>query len=130
MSSVVLPVPAAASTISVEERSSRICVRASSSGRGRGASGGTVVGKTPEEGARSGSDMSSGGPGYHTEHGLTGAIGAPALQEKASANAGTSATTPLTRKRGGECGLVLARSVSASGRIFSHHDCPKARKNS
>src|SRR5580692_6454015 len=68
--------------------------------------------------------------GYHTAQTFAGRMGAPSLQAKASAKAGTSASTPFTRKRGGECGFVFASSSRYSGRSFSHHDWPYARKKS
>ncbi len=56
-------------------------------------------------------------------------IGESGLHWKASANSGRLETGPLTRKRGGECGLFLTWSCVNSGRWFVHHACAKPRKN-
>ena len=55
-------------------------------------------------------------------------IGWPGLQEKAWANSGMLATTPLIRQMPGLCGFVAAESRSSSGRWFSHTHCAKPTK--
>jgi len=57
---------------------------------------------------------------YQTLHAFWRTIGASVLQENAFANSGMFDTTPLTRNRGGACGLVCASMRSRSGRAFSH----------
>src|SRR5205807_9630451 len=57
--------------------------------------------------------------GYHTRQAFSLTMGAPALQEKARANCGRSATMPLMRYLPGECGLVSALTRRFSGRWFS-----------
>src|SRR2546427_2691183 len=70
------------------------------------------------------------GAGVHQpEQRVGGAIGLLAGHENARANASKFATAPLTRSRGGECGSMLARRRSRSGRRFVHHDCAKEMKN-
>ena len=46
-----------------------------------------------------------------------------AWQENALANSGRLASGPLTRKRAGECGLVVMKTRSCSGRVRSRQAC-------
>ena len=55
---------------------------------------------------------------HHTSHRFSAGrtMADPALQSNAAANSGRLDSGPITRKRGGECGFVATRSLSASGR--------------
>src|SRR5262249_23053850 len=65
---------------------------------------------------------------YQTLQAFCRTIGEFGLHENAFANSGMFETTPLTRYRFDECGLVAALRRSASGRAFSHWICAKPTK--
>src|ERR1039457_2668846 len=64
---------------------------------------------------------------YQTRQALTLTIGCVALHENAFWNSGMFWTVPLTRKRPGECGSVMARFLASCGAMFSHQTCAKPR---
>src|SRR5262249_46374567 len=72
----------------------------------------------------SGSQADLARPTYQTLHAFARTIGASGLHENARANSGMFDTTPFTRNRGGECGLVCASMRSRSGRAFWHQLWP------
>ena len=58
--------------------------------------------------------------GHQTRHTSSLYRGLPAVQAKACRNSGMLMTRPFTRYLFGECGSVIADSLSSSGRVFSH----------
>src|SRR5690349_8080221 len=60
---------------------------------------------------------------YQTTHCACRTILSPGLHANAAANSGRFDIGPSTRKCGGECGSVCARTRATSGRTLVHHDC-------